>query len=199
MCRGRCFFGIVLPDDLRCPQRSSFFLTELQAAKKLQTGSFLFAFHHFTLFFLLLWRFSHSWWQRPHPSSHILLLLSPICIWGQQRWRTQGISHHLWEEANPLCPNFNWATNPAGLSKQWAPSTADNLACPPPFTPLSRAGLGPASVTVSNSGTTRLHRKCELLTKWLVCLQQASAGCHKSVSTNQVTARRDCVVTALVW
>lgn len=32
---------------------------------------------------------------------------------------------------------------------------------------LSRAGLGPASVTVSNYGTARSHRKCELLVKWL--------------------------------
>lgn len=48
-----------------------------------------------------------------------------------------------------------------------------------PYRLLSRAGLGPATVTVSNSGTTRLHRKCELLTKWLACLQQACAGCHK--------------------
>lgn len=89
------------------------------------------------------------------------------------------------QRANPLCPNFNWATNPPGLSKQWAPSAADNLACPPPCSLLSRAGFGPASVTVSNSGTTHLHRKCELLTKWLTCLQHVCARCHKCVSTNQ--------------
>lgn len=122
--------------------------------------------------------------------------LSPL--WGQQHWRTQGISHHLREDANPLCPNFNWATNPPGLSKQWAPSAADNLACPPPCSLLSRAGLGPASVTVSNSGTAHLHRKCELLTKWLTRLQHVCARCHKCVSTNQVTAEQDHVLTALI-
>lgn len=102
----------------------------------------------------------------PLPSS------SFSCLWGQQHWRTRGISHHLREEANPLCPNFNWASNPPGLSKQWAPSAADKWACPPPCSLLSRAGLGPASVTVSRSGTSHLHRKCELLAKWLACLQR---------------------------
>lgn len=141
------------------------------------------------------------WWFSPM----ITLVLAPPLplspLWGRQRWRTQGISHHLREEANPLCPNFNWATNPPGLSKQWAPSAADNLACPPPCSLLSRAGLGPASVTVSNSGTAHLHRKCELLTKWLTRLQRvcARARCHKCVFNKPSDSRAGWrVVTALV-
>lgn len=121
-----------------------------------------------------------------HPPPPPPLLFS---LWGRQHWRTQGISHHLREEANPLCPNFNWATNPPGLSKQWAPSAADNLACPPPYSLLSRAGLGPASVTVSNSGTAHLHRKCELLTKWLACSMCVLAATNVSQQTKWQTSR----------
>lgn len=54
---------------------------------------------------------------------------------------------------------------------------------------LSRAGLGPASVTVSNYGTAHSHRKCELLVKWHTrsqCLRR-----HKCVLTKRVTARPD--------
>lgn len=54
---------------------------------------------------------------------------------------------------------------------------------------LSRAGLGPASVTVSNYGTAHSRRKCELLIKWLTRLQRVCR--HKCVLTNRVTARLD--------
>lgn len=159
-----------------------------QAGNHLWTNSLPFTFHNYpSLFLFFIVFYAHAGLGfTPHlPSSSL------SSIWGQQRWRTQGISHHLREEANPLCPNFNWATNPPGLSKQWAPSAADKLACPPPCSLLSRAGLGPASVTVSNSWTTHLHRKCELLTKWPTCLQRACTRCNRSVSTNQTGLRRN--------
>lgn len=157
-----------------------------QAGMNLWTASLPFTFHHYTSPFFLLFKMLQWWFSVTITSASPLTTPPLISHWGRQRWRTQGISRHLTEEANPLCPNFNWATNPPGLSKQWAPSAADNLACPPRCSLLSRAGLGPASVTVSNSGTTHLHRKCELLTKWLTCLQHLYAPCHKCVSTNYV-------------
>lgn len=169
-----------------------------QAGNNLWTASFHFTFHNYTSPFLFLFKMLQCWFSLMITRASPLTSLPPVPppppphlspLWGRQRWRTQGISHHLREEANPLCPNFNWATNPPGLSKQWAPSAADNLACPPPCSLLSRAGLGPASVTVSNSGTAHLHRKCELLTKWLTCLQHVCARCHKCVSANQMTAK----------
>lgn len=142
-----------------------------QAGNNIWTASLLFTFHHYTSPFLFLFKMLQRWFSlmitRASPlTSHPppLPSLRPAALKD-----TGNLSPP--QRANPLCPNFNWATNPPGLSKQWAPSAADNLACPPPHSLLSRAGLGPASVTVSNSGTAHLHRKCELLTKWLTCLQ----------------------------
>ena len=167
-----------------------------QASNTLWSASLLFPFRRYAsplVFHFKTWWFSltlnrASPLRFPPSSSH-----SSLSLWGQQHWRTQGISRHLREEANPLCPNFNWATNPPGLSKQWAPSAADNLACPPPCSLLSRAGLGPASVTVSNSGTPHSHRKCELLTKRPPCSLASSlhvtARRLKCVSTNRRPSR----------
>lgn len=124
----------------------------------------------------------------PHLTSILLHLLTPL----SEASRTEGHRESLSTSEKRLILFAPSLTGPLILqvylsSEHLAPLTTWPALLSAAL--LSRAGLGPASVTVSNYGTAHSHRKCELLIKWLT--RSLRVRRHKCVLTNRVTARPD--------